>query len=58
MADRVLVLSNRPGSVKSIHTIDLGHDDGDEVSLRRSPKFNEYFDNIWHALDIQIAAMT
>lgn len=58
MADRVLVLSNRPGSVKSIHTIDLGHDDGDEVSLRRSPKFNEYFDNIWHDLDIQIAAMT
>jgi NitT/TauT family transport system ATP-binding protein len=57
MADRVLVLSHRPATVKSIHRIELGDDGGDPVAMRRSARFNEYFDRIWSDLDIQVQAM-
>jgi NitT/TauT family transport system ATP-binding protein len=50
MSDRVLVLSQRPGTVKAIHEIELGGS-ADPVALRRSPAFNEYFDTIWRQLD-------
>ena len=50
MSDRVLVLSQRPGTVKAIHDIALG-EATDPGSLRRSTAFNEYFDTIWHELD-------
>jgi NitT/TauT family transport system ATP-binding protein len=50
MSDRVLVLSQRPGTVKAIHDIELG-DATDPGTLRRSPAFNEYFDTIWRQLD-------
>ncbi|MBS0434948.1 MAG: ABC transporter ATP-binding protein [Proteobacteria bacterium] len=50
MSDRVLVLSQRPGTVKAIHDIDLG-DATDPGALRRSSAFNEYFDTIWRQLD-------
>jgi NitT/TauT family transport system ATP-binding protein len=50
MADRVLVLSQRPGTVKAIHEIQLG-DVTDPGALRRSPAFNAYFDTIWRQLD-------
>lgn len=50
MSDRVLVLSQRPGTVKAIHDIDLG-DVTEPGALRRSPVFNAYFDAIWRQLD-------
>ena len=50
MSDRVLVLSQRPSTVKAIHDIELG-DATDPGTLRRSPAFNEYFDTIWRQLD-------
>lgn len=50
MSDRVLVLSQRPGTVKAIHDIDLG-ETTDPGALRRSRAFNEYFDTIWRQLD-------
>jgi NitT/TauT family transport system ATP-binding protein len=50
MSDRVLVLSQRPGTVKAIHDIELGNVT-DPGALRRSPAFNEYFDTIWRQLD-------
>ena len=50
MSDRVLVLSQRPGTVKAIHDIDLG-EATDPGALRRSSAFNEYFDTIWRQLD-------
>lgn len=55
MADRVLVLSQRPGTVKAIHDIQLG-DVTDPGALRRSPAFNGYFDTIWRQLDGHPAA--
>ncbi|APR05083.1 ABC transporter ATP-binding protein [Thauera chlorobenzoica] len=56
MADRVLVLSHRPSTVKSIYPIDLGVEGDDPIALRRSAKFNEHFDVIWSDLDIQVSA--
>lgn len=57
MADRVLVLSHRPGVVKSIHRIKLEEAEHDPVAMRRSARFNEYFDHIWNDLDIQVSAI-
>lgn len=56
MSDRVLVLSQRPGTVKAIHDIELGDID-DPAALRRSPAFNAYFDTIWRQLDRPAGAM-
>ena len=57
MSDRVLVLSQRPGTVKAIHDIDLG-DATDPGALRRSSAFNEYFDTIWRQLDGHVLTLT
>jgi len=56
MADRILVLSKRPGTIKSVHEIRLG-DSTDPGALRRSAEFNACFDKIWHELDIHVKAM-
>ena len=50
MSDRIVVLSQRPGTVKAIHDIELG-EATDPAALRRSPAFNAYFDVIWRQLD-------
>jgi len=47
LSDRVVVLSNRPATVKNIHTIDICKKEG---SRRKSPKFAGYFDKIWEEL--------
>lgn len=56
MADRVLVLSHRPGTVKALYRIELDEATHDPVAMRRSARFNEYFDLIWDELDIQVSA--
>ena len=53
MADRVIVLSRRPGTIKNVHEIRL-EDSSDPGTLRRSTQFNAYFDTIWHELDAHI----
>lgn len=50
MSDRVVVLSARPGKVRAVFTIDLGHDVEGPLAARRSPRFREYFDLIWKEL--------
>jgi len=54
MADRILVLTNRPAEVKSVHRIELEAVERDPIKLRSSAKFNEYFQAIWAELGIQI----
>ena len=56
MADRVLVLSHRPSTVKAIYDIDLGVAEDDPIALRRSSRFNDHFDAIWNDLDIQVSS--
>ena len=52
MSDRVLVLSKRPGTVKSIHNIDFEIDDRNPINCRESPKFSTYFNTLWKELKV------
>lgn len=52
MSDRVVVLTKRPATVKTIHTIDFEMDNRNPINCRESPKFSKYFDTIWKELDV------
>jgi NitT/TauT family transport system ATP-binding protein len=54
MADRILVLTSRPGRVRAIHRIDMGGE-RDPVSIRRRPEYQRHFEVIWTELDLPIA---
>ncbi|PAB56488.1 ABC transporter ATP-binding protein [Anaeromicrobium sediminis] len=55
MADRVIVLSNRPARVKSIHEIKFTLDsERTPLSSREAPEFKDYFQTIWKELDIHV----
>lgn len=52
MSDRVVVLTNRPGTVNKIHKIDFEMENRNPINCRESPKFSKYFDTIWKELDV------
>ncbi len=52
MSDRVIVLSNRPATVKEIYKIDFKMENRTPINCRESPKFSKYFDIIWKGLDV------
>ncbi|MCI8361723.1 MAG: ABC transporter ATP-binding protein [Clostridia bacterium] len=52
MSDRVIVLTNRPATVKEIHKIDFEMENRTPLNCRESPKFSKYFDTIWKGLDV------
>lgn len=52
MADRVLVLSARPATVRALHIIDLPKAGRDPVSLRTDSAFQNYFARIWADLEM------
>lgn len=52
MSDRVIVLSKRPATVKKTYKIDFEIENRDPMNVRKSPKFNEYFDSLWKELDV------
>ena len=45
MADRVIVLTKRPATVKNIFSVDI--DTPTPLKKRESPRFSEWFDRIW-----------
>lgn len=51
MADRVLILSARPASVRNIVTLDLGIEDRTPLASRNAPEFKTYFNLIWKELN-------
>lgn len=52
MANRIIVMTQRPGTIKSIHVIDLKEDnDQSPLKRRESPYFREYFSAIWRELN-------
>jgi NitT/TauT family transport system ATP-binding protein len=53
LADRVVVLSARPGKIKSIHNIDLERPRSVRKLLFDEPKFQKYLHAIWEDLDVQ-----
>ena len=52
MADRVLVLTKRPGTVKDIHKIDFEMENRNPINCRENPKFSKYFNTLWKELGV------
>jgi len=50
MADKVIVLTKRPGRIKSSHKIELSIDNRTPFKSREAPEFREYFNTIWKEL--------
>ena len=50
MADRILVLSARPGTVRSVHRFDVPTESRDAIRIRRLPEFQAHFETIWQEL--------
>jgi NitT/TauT family transport system ATP-binding protein len=65
MADRVVVMSRRPGRIKAEHDISFAADrphDGQgngwdrplPFKARSAPEFPDYFNRIWNELEIHV----
>jgi NitT/TauT family transport system ATP-binding protein len=57
MAERVVVMSRRPGRIKSNHSIHLATPDGTKptpLAARSHPEFNQYFNSLWQELEINV----
>lgn len=53
MSDRVIVLSKRPATVKSIYEINLS-DKKNPIHNRKCHEFNDYYEKIWRDLDVYL----
>lgn len=51
LADRVVVISRRPGKIKLIVDVELPRP-RDVVDIQASPEFGAYFKTLWNALDV------
>ena len=57
MAERVIVMSRRPGQVKSHHAIRFAAAQAGRLSplaARDAPEFNDYFRTLWQELDVHV----
>jgi NitT/TauT family transport system ATP-binding protein len=57
MADRIIVMSRRPGRVKSDHAVHFATPDGfrpQPLAARATPEFNSYFDTLWRELEVYV----
>ena len=57
MADRVLVLSRRPATVKEIYITPLSRKAASVADVPSMPEFTQFFKSIWDALDISVTGM-
>ncbi len=53
MADRIIVLTNRPAKVKSIYTIEMKNKQN-PINNRKQKEFQYYYDKIWKDIDINV----
>jgi len=54
MSDRVIVLTSRPGTIKSVHEINFELEDRTPLKTRKVPKFQQIFECIWKELDVHV----
>jgi NitT/TauT family transport system ATP-binding protein len=50
LSDRVYVLQPRPGKIVKEIRVDLGVDSWNVAERRTSPRFNEYYEDIWRSI--------
>lgn len=53
MCDKVIVLSNRPATIKSIYNIELDNR-STPINNRKDKKFSYYYDKIWKDIDFHV----
>lgn len=53
MADRIIVLTKRPGTIKSIYDINLTNK-STPINNRRAKEFSYYYDMIWKDIDYNV----
>jgi NitT/TauT family transport system ATP-binding protein len=57
MTERVIVMSRRPGRVRSEHAIRFASPDGHRpapFAARNAPEFNGYFNTLWKELEVHV----
>jgi NitT/TauT family transport system ATP-binding protein len=54
MAERVIVLSRRPGRIKSDHPIRFGDGRPAPLAARNAPEFGGYFRTLWQELEVHV----
>ncbi len=54
MANRVVVMSKRPGQLKNIHQISLTSEGDTLIEKRKAPEFMDYYNKIWKELDVHV----
>ena len=52
MSDRVIVLTQRPATVKKIEKIEFEIKNRNPMNVRKNAKFSQYFDSLWKELDV------
>ena len=50
MSDRVILLTERPATVKTMHKIDFEMENRTPLNCRENPKFSKYFNLMWKEL--------
>lgn len=53
MADRIIVLTKRPCTIKKIYKVELNNKKT-PIDNRKDEKFSYYYDKIWRDLDVHI----
>lgn len=54
LSDKIIVLSKRPATVKSIHEITFASGRSSPLKCRESPEFGVYFNRIWRDIDAHL----
>ncbi len=55
LSDKIVVLSNRPGTIKEVIDINLTcQGEKSPIKCREAPEFRHYFNKIWKELDIHV----
>jgi NitT/TauT family transport system ATP-binding protein len=52
MSNRIVVLTNRPATVKRVHVVDWIDDTSDPIAIRQRPEYQELFSTIWSELEL------
>jgi NitT/TauT family transport system ATP-binding protein len=56
MADRIVVITSRPGRVKTVHTVGIAPELRHPMKVRKQQRFTELYETIWAELGVDMAA--